>query len=71
MANDRTFLSFVRSSLYFVVAGLTLNQLVSIQYGNTIAVSSYATGGVLFIAGVYKYVRQLKRISESRRNIDE
>jgi uncharacterized membrane protein YidH (DUF202 family) len=33
MANVRTFLSFLRTSLYFSIAGMTINELVDLPYG--------------------------------------
>lgn len=69
MANDRTFLSFVRTSLYFVVAGFTLDQVVDIRYGATIAIFCFVTGALLFLAGLYKYLHLRKKIRISRQKI--
>ena len=33
MANDTTLLAFIRTALYFYVAGLSINQLLRVQYG--------------------------------------
>ena len=71
MANDRTLLSFIRTSLYFVVAGLTLNQLVSLSFGNAIAVAALSIGALLFFIGLFKYAGQLKYIRQSRKAIEQ
>lgn len=33
MAIDRTLLSFIRTSLYFAIAGMTVNSLLKVSYG--------------------------------------
>lgn len=71
MANDRTLLSFIRSALYFIVAGLTLNQLVSIRYGHTIATIAFIIGLGLLLIGITKYYRQLKSIRNGRQSIEQ
>lgn len=34
MAIDRILLAFIRTSLYFSIAGITINSLVKISYGS-------------------------------------
>lgn len=33
LAIERTLLSFIRTSLYFVIAGMTVNSLLKVSYG--------------------------------------
>lgn len=69
MANDRTFLSFIRTALYFAIAGLSLHQLLPQVFGIGAAIVFFILSGLLLTAGVYKYVRQLAKIRDSRRHI--
>lgn len=69
MANDRTFLSFIRTALYFAVAGLSLHQLLPEVFGMGAAVAFFVLAFVLLATGIYKYVQQLARIRDSRKLI--
>lgn len=69
MANDRTLLSFIRTAMYFAVAGLTFRQLVPVRNGLAIAVALFAAAAFIFITGTWKYLHQLRKIRESRRHI--
>ena len=69
MANDRTLLSFIRTSLYFAVAGLTINSLVDIRNGLLVEVLSWVASILLFLVGVAKYIYSARKIRESRKHI--
>ena len=69
MANDRTLLSFIRTALYFAVAGLSLNELITLRSGEIIKLVLFACSGILLAAGVFKYIQQLRKIRDSRKHI--
>jgi len=69
MANDRTLLSFIRTALYFTVAGLSINDLLKLPNGPAIELLSYIISTILVVVGVIKYLAGLKKIRESRRHI--
>jgi putative membrane protein len=70
MANDRTLLSFIRTTLYFVVAGLTLIQFISVKYGVLLQVVFFMLAAFTLVMGLYKYRQQLGRIRQSRNYIN-
>ncbi len=70
MSNDRTLLSFIRTALYFAVAGLTLTQFFSVRYGFLFQGIFFLLALCTLAAGFYKYRRQLRRIRQSRNHIN-
>jgi putative membrane protein len=55
MSNQRTFLSFLRTSMYFLVAGLSIRGLLGIEEDNIIHLALYAISGVLLIVGIFVF----------------
>jgi putative membrane protein len=70
MANDRTLLSFIRTTLYFVVAGLTLTQFISVKYSVLLQLVFFMLAVFTLSMGLYKYRQQLERIRQSRNYIN-
>lgn len=69
MANDRTLLSFIRTSLYFSIAGITINSLLQLSYGRELEGAFIFIAGLVLVVGVYKYWKSAKKIRESRTRI--
>lgn len=69
MANQRTFLSFLRTSLYFSIAGLSINQLLVIKYESVVVIVFFIISFLLFIAGIVTYINQKKKIESSRKQV--
>ena len=69
MANDRTFLSFLRTSLYFSIAGMTINELVDLPYGATAEIVFWVLAALLLAAGIVRYLSGSRKIRESRKHI--
>lgn len=71
MTNTTTLLSFIRTSLYFVVAGLSLNNLLTISYGLYIEVACWIIAIVILVTGLNNYQRQKRKIKESEKHIGD
>jgi putative membrane protein len=69
MAIDRTLLSFVRTSLYFATAGWSIANLVDVKYGWWTGMLFGLLACLLAIFGVYKYLRQKRRLKESKNRV--
>jgi putative membrane protein len=69
MANDRTLLSFLRTSLYFSIAGITINELLDLSYGTTAVVVFWVLAIIVLVVGIVKYVSATKKIRDSRKHI--
>ena len=71
MANDRTFLSFVRTSLYFAIAGMTVNTLLKVSYGWWVEIASWILSLFVLSAGIIKFYRQKKKLKENKKHIGD
>ena len=69
MAIDRTLLSFVRTSLYFAIAGLSVNSLLKSENARWIEIIFWVLSVVILVAGLISFVRQRKKLQESKRHI--
>jgi len=71
LANQATFLAFLRTTMYFAVAGLSVRGLLTVSYGIYFELAFYCVSVFLFSYGVRNYVRQEKSIRESERHIGD
>lgn len=69
LANQSTFLSFLRTAMYFLVAGISINNLTSIKYGKIIELVFILVSVVLLVIGILNYRRQKIKITESEKHI--
>lgn len=69
MANQRTLLSFLRTSLYFSIAGLSISELLVFKYATVVVVVFFIISFLLLIAGVATYLSQKKKIANSRKQV--
>lgn len=71
MTNNTTLLSFIRTSLYFAVAGLTLNNLLTIKYGVLVEVVCWIVSVTIMTIGIRNYYVQKRKIKESEKHIGD
>ncbi len=69
MANQTTFLSFLRTGMYFVVAGLSMRNLLKVDHALTFEILFYIAAGIILGMGIFNYFYQKKRIKESKDHI--
>jgi putative membrane protein len=70
LANQSTFLSFLRTSMYFLVAGLSINNIFQLEEGALIYQITFYTISVSILAfGIYNYHKQKRKINESKAQI--
>lgn len=69
MANDRTLLSFIRTALYFSVAGISLHQLMPQSFSWELTCLFLVLALLFLVVGLVRYRNQLRRIRQSQRNI--
>ena len=62
MAQYRTFLAFVRSALYFPVAGITMHQAMDIPFGVHLQTWGIIIGILILVAGVIFTVNARKKV---------
>lgn len=71
MANDTTLLAFIRTSLYFLVAGLTINSLIPVKHGFIVKWSLWIFAALVLTVGILKYLRNKSKIRESEKHIGD
>ncbi|MBC6491686.1 DUF202 domain-containing protein [Flavihumibacter stibioxidans] len=71
MTNNTTLLAFIRTSLYFAIAGLTLNNLLSIRYGSVIEATCWSLSVIILSVGIKNYFVQKKKIKDSEKHIGD
>lgn len=69
MAIDRTFLSFLRTSLYFSIAGMTVNSILKVSYGVWVEILFWIIGILILIIGIFKLYRNKKKLKKSKLHI--
>ncbi|MFL0683723.1 putative membrane protein [Algoriphagus aquaeductus] len=69
LANQTTFLSFLRTSMYFLVGGLGIKNLLQVEGSIYYQVIFYTIAIVILVFGTVNYVRQKRKIEESRMHV--
>ena len=69
MANQTTLLSFVRTALYFLVAGLSIRGFFKLDVLVYLETLFFTISLILLIFGFYSFFRNKKQIKESQRHI--
>jgi putative membrane protein len=71
MANQTTLLSFIRTSLYFLVAGLSLKSLLKLENSLLFQITFYVVSFSTMVIGVYNYFKQKRLIQNSEIHIGD
>lgn len=69
LANQSTFLAFLRTSMYFFIAGLSLESLLKVEYHYSIEIFFFISSFLLFIIGVFNYLKNKKVIKDNEKHI--
>ena len=65
LANQRTLLAFVRTSLYLVISGIALMEVKKFQHMAFVGVALIAISTVICILGIINYLYYRKKINSS------
>lgn len=71
LANQSTFLAFLRTAMYFLIAGLSLKNLLKIENSSIIEILLFAVSFVIFVLGIANYFKHKKSILESKKHIGD
>ena len=69
LANQSTFLSFLRTAMYFFVAGLSIGSLMKVEYSLFIEISFFVCSFLIFFIGVFNYFKHKKMILDNEKHI--
>lgn len=71
LANQSTFLSFLRTAMYFLIAGLSLKNVLKIENSIVIEIILFSVSGIIFIIGIFNYFKHKKLILENKKHIGD
>jgi putative membrane protein len=71
LANQSTFLAFLRTAMYFFVAGLSLESLLKIENSFIIEWFLFISSFVIFCIGIFNYFKHKKMILENEKHIGD
>ncbi|HQZ25380.1 MAG TPA: DUF202 domain-containing protein [Flavobacterium sp.] len=71
LANQSTFLAFLRTSMYFFVAGLSLESLLKIENSFIIEWFLFISSFVIFLIGIFNYFKHKKMILDNEKHIGD
>lgn len=71
LANQSTFLAFLRTSMYFFIAGLSIKSLLKVDNSNIIEISFFISSFLIFLIGVFNYFKHKKMILENEKHIGD
>lgn len=69
LANERTLLTYIRSGLYFLVAGSSLGYVIDSPFWNTMGWPLIIVGVLIPGFGLIRFLRVARKIAESRKHI--
>lgn len=69
LGNERTLLAYIRTGLYFLVAGSTLGEIIETSFWRTMGGPMLVTGILITVVGVWRFLVTRRSIAVSRRNI--
>ena len=71
LANQTTVLAFIRTAMYFFVAGLSTRNLLMIENSIVIEISFYTIAFVILSLGLLNFFKHRKMITENRKHIGD
>ncbi|PZX53810.1 putative membrane protein [Algoriphagus ratkowskyi] len=64
LSNDRTLLSFIRTSLYFMVSGTALFEVKQLDHVRQLGYLAFGLSLVFLIVGIVNYLRIRKKLKK-------
>ncbi|WCM42963.1 DUF202 domain-containing protein [Flavobacterium sp. CBA20B-1] len=71
LANQTTLLAFLRTAMYFFVAGLSINEFLIFDKNHLVAMGMYVFSLLILFYGGISFVKQRKWISEHEMHIGD
>lgn len=69
LANERTLLTYIRTGLYFLIAGSTIGHLIETIFWNMMGLPLIIAGVVIMAFGFIRFFRVTRVIEKSRKNV--
>ena len=71
LVNETTLLAYIRTGLYFLVAGSSLGHIVETEFWKITGPSLVVIGLIIMVVGIIRFIRLRKTIDASKKNIGE
>jgi putative membrane protein len=71
LANQATFLSFLRTSMYFLVAGFTIQKLSDHKTAEFFEILLFAISAILLVIGAVNYLINYRKIKKNTIHIGD
>ena len=69
LANETTLLAYIRTGLYFLVAGSTLGHVIDSKFWKILDMPIVGVGLAIMLLGIIRYYRLRKSIDASKKNV--
>lgn len=69
LANERTLLTYIRTGLYFLVAGSTLGHLIDTAFWNMMGMPIIIVGAIITVLGLIRFYRVARLIERSKNHV--
>ena len=69
LANETTLLAYIRTGLYFIVAGSTIGHLISTEFWKIASTPLVVVGLIIMLLGLLRYFRLRRSIEASKKNV--
>ena len=69
LANERTLLTYIRTGLYFLVAGSTLGHLIDTRFWNVMGAPLIIVAALITAFGVVRFIRMGREIQKSKKYV--
>jgi putative membrane protein len=69
LANERTLLTYIRTGLYFLVAGSTLGHLIDTPFWNQMGVPIIIVGAIITTIGIARFLAVARQIKNSKQYV--
>ena len=71
LANQSTFLSFLRTSMYFAVAGVSVDRVLELPDGRVFEYILFVISAIVLVAGAFNYFIHKRRIKRSEAHVGD
>ncbi len=69
LANQATFLAFLRTALYFLIAGLSVQNVLKIDNSGLIAIALLLLSLLILVLGIANFIIHKKAVLENKKHI--
>jgi len=71
MANERTLLSYIRTSLYFLVGGIALLKVEDLERISILGYVSFIISAILLLIGLWRFWRLYQKLDRHKKDMQQ